>query len=165
MGRAVLWNVCVGVVCALIALAVLVGIAAVEGGEDEAVAWLGAGLILAPMMGAALGAAAGVVHGVVQLPLAAWGPRRGRLLTRVLATAVSVTLVIVYIDIQTDDDAPIPLLAVVPFAAYVLVTPWLAGRRYDARADAALSAARRSGASSVSRVSGSDSDSSRATSE
>lgn len=88
-------------------------------------------------MGVALGAAAGVVHGTAQLPVAAWAPRHGRVLTAVLATAVSVALVVVYIDVQTDDDAAVPWLAAVPFAAYVLVTPWLAGRAYAGRQAAA----------------------------
>lgn len=155
LGRALGWNVAVGTVFALVASVVI----AIDSPEIAAIA-----LMAGPMFGAAYGFGAGLVHFAVQVPLLAWNPRHVRAGTRVLATLVSASLAVYIVYSGSDEGYRLVILAT--YMPYVLATPLLAvPRQTDASTDAAVSAARRNGASTASRNDGSAPDISRATSE
>lgn len=152
--RAIAWNAMLGAVTGL-----ATGIVVAVMGEASDVAAIVA--VLALGYGLLLGVAAGVVHAVAQLPLHLLEPSRAGRAVRLLATAVSAALVGWLLAIGFE-----AATTFVVFGPYVLLTPWFAAWGYvDASTEAADSAALRRGASTVSRVSGSASDSSTATSE
>ena len=157
--RAVVWSGALGAACATALL--VVGLVA-EGTAEPGAAALSLQVLLpyVLLVGGGLGVCAGAVHGVAQVAVVLSAPRRPRRVARCVATAVSAVLGVWF---QLANDGTVWLA--LGLGAYVALTPAVAGWGYEARTAAAVSAARRSGASSVSRVSGSASDSSRATSE
>lgn len=165
IARAMAWNVLLGAAIGVATFLVLVVVLAADLREDDlTVVFLVIGLPYALVIGAAQGAVAGVVHGLSQIPLVARPQRRARLVARVSATVVSAALVVA-MAVGYATPRALTTWSALPFLAYVALTPFVATWGYeDASTDAALSAARRSGASSGSRTSDGDSDSSRATS-
>ena len=159
--RAIWWNALVGVVTGLVAGIVF---AILMAGDED----VGDLAFVVPFLGLAIGlvygVGAGLVHWLAQLPVLLVRPRRPRRVVRALATLVSLGLVWWLTVLNTDE--PPPWQAVATFVPYVLLTPFFAAWGYvDASTAAADSAALRSGASTASRVSGSDPASSTATSE
>ncbi|HEV2890802.1 MAG TPA: hypothetical protein VGX28_10555 [Frankiaceae bacterium] len=160
--RAVAWNVALGATIGVGTFFGILGANAPEAGDAGGAAVFAlVGTPFAMLVGASLGLRAGLVHGVAQVTVALARPARARLVARCVATPLSAALA-AYALARADD----PGWLAVPLVLYVPLTAWVAAWGYeDASTAAALSAARRNGASSASRVSGSASDSSRATSE
>jgi hypothetical protein len=154
--RSVRWNALLAAVAGAV-VGLFFGVA-LSFGDDSGWIALGLPLVLASW-GLAGGVVAGLVHGAALLPVVVRSPRNPLPYVRLVSTLTSIALVVVVQRV---------LWVVTPLAIpYVLVTPFLASRGYEAwaRAAAAESAARRSGASSGSRTSGASSGTRRATSE
>lgn len=164
VGRAVAWNVALGSLTGLVTGIVMT---AQFTGEEDLASLAAVVPILALGVGFAYGLGAGVVHGVAQFTLLLVGrPVRVRRAVRVVATLVSLGLVVSLVLLGTDPEPNVWRAAALGLGPYIVVTPFVAVWGYvDASTAAAESAARRSGASTASRISGSASDSSRAASE
>jgi hypothetical protein len=128
LGRALWWNLVAGTVTAFaVACAFAWTLAHDPSTGDDVV---GIVFIVGVPIGMLYGLAAGVVHWVAQVPLLAWHPRHGAAAVRVLATAVSAGLVAGLVLLGSDESLWNPVMLM--FAPYVLVTPFVAARGYDA---------------------------------
>ena len=122
-GWALLWNVVLG---GAIGVATACAFAVAGFGSENRLAAFVVVLGYGVGIGTTLGLAAGVVHALARLPLALARGSVPRGIVRAQATVVSaVNVLLLYALLDFD----LTRLALIPFGAYVGLTPWVAARR------------------------------------